>query len=102
MRISGNQRNYDAENSGIFIYFMLHELLRVLKLHQGVPLDGVNQVLAFIQSHPRCRTNAIADGLNISTCTIERYLQPLKRDIIKFRGTRRNGGYYIKKEILMP
>ena len=115
--VHDNQQQYyqainastNAGNSGIFIDFMLHELLQTLKLHQGLPIGGVsggvndgvnggvNQVLEFIRKHPGCRANAIAAELNIPPRTVERYLKQLKMDAIEFRGAPRNGGYYLKE-----
>ena len=111
--VHDNQQQYyqainastDAGNSGIFIDFMLHELLQALQLHQGAPLGGVtggviggvNAVLEYIRNHPGSRANAIADALNIPPRTVERYLKQLKPDAIEFRGAPRNGGYYLKE-----
>ena len=111
--VHDNQQQYyqainastNAGNSGIFIDFMLHELLQALQLHQGAPLggvnggviDGVNAVWEYIRYHPGSRANAIADALNIPLRTVERYLKQLKPDAIEFRGAPRNGGYYLKE-----
>lgn len=93
-------------NSGIFIDFMLNEILQSLKLHQGTTLEasggaigaligGVNAVLAFINNSPGCRANGIASALNIPLRSIQRYLGQLKdENKIEFRGAPRNGGYY--------
>ena len=111
--VHDNQQQYyqainastNAGNSGIFIDFMLHQLLQALQLHQGAPLggvnggviDGVNAVWEYIRYHPGSRANAIADALNIPPRTVERYLKQLKPDAIEFRGATRNGGYYLKE-----
>lgn len=93
-------------NSGIFIDFMLNEILQSLTLHQGTALEagggvngaltgGVNEVLTFIKNNPGCRANGIASALNIPLRSIQRYIAQLKdENQIEFRGAPRNGGYY--------
>lgn len=93
-------------NSGIFIDFMLNEILQSLKAHQGMELEtdggvngaltgGVNEVLAFIKNTPGCRANGIVSALDIPLRSIQRYLGQLKNENkIEFRGAPRNGGYY--------
>ncbi|OGV45165.1 MAG: cell filamentation protein Fic [Lentisphaerae bacterium GWF2_44_16] len=93
-------------NSGIFIDFMLNEILQSLKTHQGMAWEtdggvsgaltgGVNEVLAFIKNTPGCRANGIASALDIPLRSIQRYLGQLKdENKIEFRGAPRNGGYY--------
>lgn len=114
--VHDNQQRYyqainastESGNSGIFIDFMLHELLQALKLHQaplaggvtGGVTGGVNQqdVFEFIQQNPGLRANAIAAGLSISERSVERHLKRLKEEnMIEFRGAPRNGGYYRKE-----
>lgn len=113
--VHDNQQQYyqainastESGNSGIFIDFMLHELLQALKLHQapltggvtGGVTDGVNQqdVFEFIRRNPGLRANAIAVGLSISERSVERHVKRLKEEnMIEFRGAPRNGGYYQK------
>jgi Fic family protein len=93
-------------NSGIFIDFMLNEILQTLKMYQGTALEagggvngaligGVNEVLAFIKKSPGCRANGIASVLNTPLRSVQRYLSQLKdENKIEFRGAPRNGGYY--------
>ena len=110
--VHDNQQRYyqainastESGNSGIFIDFMLHELLQALKLHQmpltGGVTGGVNQqdVFEFIQQNPGLRANAIAAELSISERSVERHLKRLKEEnMIEFRGAPRNGGYYRKE-----
>ena len=93
-------------NSGIFIDFMLKEILQSLKMRQGAELNadggvngaligGVNEVLAFIKNSPGCRANGIASALNIPLRSVQRYLSQLKdENKLEFIGAPRNGGYY--------
>ncbi len=113
--VHDNQQRYyqvinastESGNSGIFIDFMLQELLQALKLHQapltggviGGVIGGVNQqdVFEFIRRNPGLRANAIAAGLSISERSVERHVKRLKEEnVIEFRGAPRNGGYYQK------
>ncbi|MBN2640634.1 MAG: Fic family protein [Victivallales bacterium] len=106
------QEYYNAINdssakadSGVFIDFMLEEILQALKIYQSFAIDdggviggvigGVNEVLAFVRSKPGCRANEIAVALNIPLRSVQRHLGKLKAgNKIEFRGAPRNGGYY--------
>ena len=81
---------------GIFIDFMLNEILNALKQHTSEnPIKTGNPVLDFIISHPGCRTNQISEALGISLRTIQRELSRLKTSgKITFRGAPKNGGYF--------
>jgi len=94
-----------ANDSGIFLEFMLRLLLHVLK-KQKAPVrtgdksgrDLCNRVFRLIRKTPGIRSGAIAEKLSISARTAERYLQQLKRlGKIEFRGAPRNGGYFPKE-----
>lgn len=97
-----------ARNSGIFIDFMLNELLQTLKLQQddsfgavtgvvsGAVSGAVNDILQYIRQHPGSRSNAIATALNIPLRSVQRYLKQLKKEHVEFRGAPRNGGYYCR------
>lgn len=93
-------KSTDANDSGIFIDFMLREILNALREHTSfehriqAPADAV---LRCIQTNPGIQTGMIAEKLSISRRTAERYLQTLKQaGKIEFRGAPRNGGYYPK------
>lgn len=104
------QQYYQAINTstylsdaGVFIDFMLGEVLRALKFHQAAPLGGVSggvsggvkQVLALIHAEPGIRANAIAAALAIPQRSVERYIAQLKQaGGIAFQGASRNGGYF--------
>ena len=81
---------------GIFVDFMLKEILNALKQHtEGEVVECDNPVLDFILKHPSCRSNQIADALNIPLRTLQRELSRLKGDgQIEFRGAPKNGGYF--------
>lgn len=109
--VYNNQQNYyeaindsSAKNdSGIFVDFMLGEILKTLKLHQTSQsgrvngrLNGrVNDVLEFIRTNQGANTNDIAKALNIPVRTLSRYLKSLS-EFIEFRGAPKNGGYFLK------
>lgn len=110
--VHDNQQRYyeainastEASDSGIFIDFMLQELLQALKEHQLLPggvnggvNDGVTpeEVSEFIRRNPGLRANAIAAALAIPVRSLERHLKRLREEnVIEFRGAPRNGGYF--------
>lgn len=94
-----------ANDSGIFLEFMLGEILRALKKRQTVQHSGGkttgtelrDKILRAIRKTPGIRTSALAAQFDASARTVERSLRELKRQgRIEFRGAPRNGGYYPK------
>ncbi len=83
---------------GIFVDFMLNEILNALKQHTtGDVAESDNPVLDFILKHPGRRSNQIAEALNIPLRTLQRELSRLKSTgQITFRGAPKNGGYFGK------
>lgn len=58
---------------------------------------GVGQLLVYLQANPGKRASELAEPLNTSLRTIERWLKQLKeKDQIEFRGAPKTGGYYLK------
>lgn len=117
------QKYYDAisqssisTDSGIFVEFMLGEILTTLKNRQGEELDkimtsGVNGVVNgvvngavkpvydFISQNPGCRKPLIAEKTNIPLKTVEKHIAKLQEmNKIKFVGAPKSGGYYLKTE----
>ena len=100
-----NQSTKNAE-SGVFVDFMLGEILRTLRVHaqpssrkrggaSGGVNGGVNPIIAYIRKHPGCRANEISEALSIPLRSVERRLGALKKEKeIEFRGAPKNGGYY--------
>ena len=96
-----------ANDSGIFLEFMLGEILRALRKLQSAPRAGKKtgaelrgQILRAIQKTPGIRSSALATQFDASSRTVERCLQELKRQgRIEFRGAPRNGGYYPKNSV---
>ncbi|MGE4300952.1 MAG: Fic family protein [Victivallaceae bacterium] len=92
-----------ANDCGIFIDFMLNEILQTLKQHQNAEGVGVNvgvnvgvKILEYIKQNPGCRANAIAAAVGITTRTVERHIRDLKeRGEIEFRGAPKTGGYFV-------
>ena len=84
---------------GIFVDFMLKEILNALKQHaEGEVVESDNPVLDFILEHPGSRANQISAALNIPLRTLQRELSRLKDSSqIEFRGAPKNGGYFSKK-----
>ena len=110
--VNDNQQDYyqaindssSANDSGIFIDFMLGEILKTLEIHQKTNLIGrvsgtlngrVNDVLDFIRKNQGVNTNDIAKALSIPTRTVSRYIKSLS-DFVEFRGAPKNGGYFLK------
>ena len=83
---------------GIFIDFMLNEILNALKQHiSGTIPDSDDPILDFIVRTPGSRANQIAEALNIPLRTLQRELSRLKiSGQIEFRGAPKNGGYFAK------
>jgi len=92
-----------ASDCGIFIDFMLNEILQTLKQHQSDDDVGVNvgvsvgvKILEYIKNNPGCRANAIAEAVGTTTRTVERHIRALKeRGEVEFRGAPKTGGYFI-------
>ena len=83
---------------GIFVDFMLNEILNALKQHtSGTIPDSDDPVLDFILRHPGSRANQISEALGIPLRTLQRELSHLKASgKIEFCGAPKNGGYFIK------
>ena len=92
-------------DSGIFVDFMLEEILLTLKRHLDTSdvgvIVGANvgvKILEYIKSHPGCRANAIAEAVATTTRTVERHIRQLREQgKIEFRGAPKTGGYYIEE-----
>ena len=102
------QQSTQATDSGIFVGFMLEEILSTLKKRQGKVLNetlnvgvnvGVNQILNIISENEGINGAAISGKLpDVTKRTVERYLQKLREsNVIEFRGASKTGGYYILK-----
>ena len=93
-------KSTEANDSGIFIDFMLREILNALHRHvtaQKNADDPAEAVFLYIKDNPGVRAGMLAEKLFISRRTVERHLQALKKvERIEFRGAPRNGGYYPK------
>lgn len=104
-----------ATDSGIFVEFMLGEILTTLKSRQGEPLDNTNNVgvnvgvsvgvnseleriLGLLKQFPGINANQLANQIPDKTKrTIERQLAVLKaNNSIEFKGAPKSGGYYLK------
>ena len=83
---------------GIFVDFMLNEILNALKQHiTGTSIETGNPVLDYIINHPGSRANQISESLGIPLRTLQRELSRLKASgQITFRGASKNGGYFGK------
>ena len=75
----GINANSTKNDCGIFVDFMLGEILNALKQHTSESsIETDNPVLDFILNHPGCRANQIAEALNIPLRTLQRELSRLK------------------------
>ena len=92
----GINANSTKNDCGIFVDFMLGEILNALKQHtSGTSIETGNPVLDHIINHPGNRANQIAGALNIPLRTLQRELSHLKASgQITFRGAPKNGGYF--------
>ena len=93
----GINANSTKNDCGIFVDFMLGEILNALKQHTSESsIETDNPVLDFILHHPGCRTNQISEALGIPLRTLQRELSRLKvSGKITFRGAPKNGGYFV-------
>ena len=93
-------KSTEANDSGIFIDFMLREILNALRRHvtaQENIDDPAEAIFRYIKNNPGVRAGMLAEKLSISRRTAERHLQTLKKaGRIEFRGAPRNGGYHPK------
>ncbi len=135
-RVFRNQQLYykaindstSATDSGIFVEFMLGEILSTLKNRQGevlgkTTISGVSGVASgavngavngvvsgavngavkpvydFIAQTPGCRKPLIAEKTNIPIKTVEKHIAKLQEmKIIIFVGAPKSGGYYLKQK----
>jgi hypothetical protein len=96
-----------ATDSGIFIEFMLGEILSTLKYRQGEPLEIINNVgvnnelepiIGLIKQFPGINATQLAKHIPEKTKrTIERQLAVLKNNNrVEFKGSPKSDGYYLK------
>lgn len=130
MVYANQQAYYDAiaesskqGQSGPFIDFMLSEILKTLKAHQGDPLPktedefgekfgkefgikfgikfGINErrLLLMLHDNPSLTATDIADRLGISQRAVEKQVKKLRdMGVISRQGSRKNGLWVINKE----
>lgn len=116
MVYANQQAYYDAisessrlGDSGPFIDFMLQEILRSLKLHQGEALDvgnnvGINvgnnvgenerKILAIIVHSPQISAKEMAEALGVTSRQCERILAVMKQKGLIVRIGSNRGGYW--------
>lgn len=101
-----------ATDSGVFIEFMLEEILTTLKKRQGKALKSdttgvvngvvsgvVKTVYDFIALHEGCRKPLIAKHTNIPIKTVDKHIAKLREmNKIIFVGAPKTGGYFIKNK----
>jgi predicted transcriptional regulator len=60
------------------------------------PDEKLKAVLSYIENHSNCNTRKIVDETKIPLSTVERCIAVLKKQgLIKFTGSRKNGGYHL-------
>ena len=112
---ANQQAYYDAitestrcANSAPFIDFMLGEILKTLKQHQGEPIQdvgtnvgvnvGVNEdkIIAIIRQTPRIAVKDIAERIGLTTRQTERIIASMKKNnLIRRMGAAKNGYWEI-------
>ncbi len=121
MVFSNQQAYYDAigeatrqASSTPFIEFMLEEILKTLKGHQGTPLVrgmihdkvrdkvrnifGINseKIIAFILENPNCNLDDLATSLKVTRRAIEKHVKQLREaGFIKHVGSNKTGHWEI-------
>jgi len=115
MVFQNQQKYYDviaqstkAADCGIFIEFMLNEILSTLKKRQGESLgknngdtanDTVNGIVNLIKTDPKITLDEISLRLNKSRRTITRYIKKLQDEgIISRTGSDKTGHWQVKDE----
>ena len=76
-------KSTEANDSGVFVDFMLGEILNTLRGHEIIKAnttDPADAVFRCIQTNPGIRSGMLAEKLSISRRTAERHLQALKRE----------------------
>ncbi|NTW33065.1 MAG: Fic family protein [Bacteroidetes bacterium] len=96
-----------ATDSGIFIEFMLQEILTTLKKRQGVALKTktndtangtVNDTVNLIKANPKITMDELAQKINKSRRTITRIIKKLQEDgIISRIGSDKTGYWEVKR-----
>ncbi len=82
---------YRADFSGLIVEFTSEGV------NEGVN-EGINSIIGILNKNPGLSAPVLAQRLNKSLATTERYLKQLKdTQIIEFRGSRKTGGYYLKE-----
>ena len=88
-----------ASDSGVFIEFMLAEILTTLKKRQGAALENnengtVNGTVKLIRLNPKITLEELADQLNKSRRTVSRTIKKLQEDGIISRIGSDKAGYW--------
>ncbi len=116
MVFQNQQKYYDviaqstnAADCGLFIEFMLNEILSTLKKRQGEPLrkdtrdtvnDTVNGIVNLIKADPKITLDELARRLNKSRRTITRNIKKLQDEgIISRTGSDKTGYWQVKGEL---
>jgi len=72
--------------------------LKIEGVNEGVKKELI-ELLAYLEKNPLKKTPEIAQQINKSVSTAERYLKLLKdRGLIEFAGAPKSGGYQIIKQ----
>ncbi len=112
MVFKNQQQYYEAINQstvtvdcGIFIEFMLYEILATLKNRQGEPhkndtVNGtLNDTVKLIKENPKITIDELAHKLDKSRRTITRYIKKLQEDGIILRiGSDKSGYWQVNNE----
>ena len=63
-------------------------------------LNNETIALAYIKTHPGCKTQAIATALSCSSSTAERTIAQLRKEgLIEYSGSKKTGGYHVVKTV---
>ena len=74
----------------------LYKKVLAQKLDGGIN-GGINLLLAFISENQNLSAKTISEHMNEPLRTIQRWIKQLKdEDKIEYRGSKKNGGYYVK------
>lgn len=87
---------YEATQGGMAVTVFNQEKSSVDKKTSGGVSGGVSSLYRYIQQYPGNRAVDLANALELSRRTVERWLQQLKTNgKIEFRGASKTGGYHV-------
>ena len=71
----------------------------IIEQVSGGVRQNLSALIFFLNQNEGVQTNTIANHLNVSDATIERYISILKKlRVIEYKGAKKTGGFYLSEE----